>query len=434
MNTVLIYLIFVSVIAIVVIRFNKDYYSGIYISLFFLILLPETIGIKLSSSFPVLTISRTIILVVFYFWVNHKPKRPLKHLRYRNAILVLILTNTVTLLISSHFTVSLKSYLSLLLEHFLFYGILASSIYEREKISKSLVFIYSSIFLVAIIGIIERFTSFQLLKILPSYYYREYENVVYSSFPHPILLGIALAIGLMMTIYFLTSLHAPWSNKTYYIALFIIGSCLYFTFSRGPWLAAILGSLCFYFWGSRKVRKYTISMAIIALFFIIMNSGVYDTIYSLYSTTFDIDSLEGGSYYYRWELWRKAYNEISVDSIRALFGYGLEYHRYQDLSGGLSLSFRSSSFRSWDNDYATILLETGFVGLITYIVFYVSIFYTSLKCSFQFKRKNDNFPALCLSVITIVLFMMSNVNIFTQQIYYIFFAFVAFNTNYYDAV
>ena len=71
--------------------------------------------------------------------------------------------------------------------------------------------------------------------------------------------------------------------------------------------------------------------------------------------------------YGRFELWKKAYSEVTKSTERLLFGYGNGAHNIMVFQ---ALYFHNIylKFDSWDNHFAAVLLDTGYLGFLGFIL------------------------------------------------------------------
>jgi O-antigen ligase len=162
---------------------------------------------------------------------------------------------------------------------------------------------------------------------------------------------------------------------------------------------------------------------VVLLFF---REGVYQTIDNLYDSTFDVNTVKGSSYSYRTELWRVAFSKTGESATRFLFGFGEGAHELMDLSGSLSYDpDRIVSFKSWDNEYACILLEKGVVGLALYAIMNVYILVRMAKGAFQMEGRGRTL-ILSLAISNCVfLLTLTAVKMFSVQMIFLYWTNVA---------
>lgn len=427
------YLLVAGISLFLIHSFMRDYRSGAYRSLFLFYFIPQYLGISLGGKLPVLTAHRVILIILIIFWLRQR-KSTDRAIPLKGYIVLIVLLNTISLFLSVYFIPGFKKYLQFVVEGFIFYCIMASMLDSSENVKRAIRTLYSAIIACAILGFIERYSGIHPLNYIPIYdsEYLMIGNEVQSTFPHRIMFGIAMALGLIWSVYYLSSEETE--NKIRYLLLtFLIGSCLYFSVSRGPWMAGMIGVALMLIIGHSNIRKYILLIAIFPVAIMLIRPGVFETISGLYRSTVTSDAqddVKAVSYKYRNELWFQAYKHIRVSEKRLAFGFGLNYHTEADLFGDfITIENRRSAFSSWDNEFACFLLEGGFLGLAAYIIFYGIIIYHSVLNIFLSSNKERNLAAaVCVSLV-IVVFMMTNVKMFSPQILYIFYTMVAISEN-----
>ncbi len=426
-------LIIIALTALFLIRqFKYSFIKGASWTLFLLILVPQYTGIRITDTIPLFPAHRFYLLLLFYFCLINQSRISLDK-KLKVLIVLLLLTNLASLMLSTYKAPAFKGYLSLLIENMLVFIVVSSSIYRIEDIRHATRLIYNSLIIITIFCIIENSFGIKLLHVLPAYqnlYLEQKAN--YVTFPHPILLGTALAIGLVLSVLFMVrsynikrNIYVGWIN------IFLFGVGLYFSFSRGPWLAGMIGLSIMYLFAGFGSKKIIILLMMIPLAVFQINPGVQGTVADYYEKTMQIDSLEGSSFIYRFELLYIAIEQISMDIIRTCFGYGLDYHNNRTFYGEYkSIPGKMSYFRSWDNEFAALLLETGVVGLFIILLFYFRIIFLGIRNYRQsIEKHRANITAYIAGTI-IVIFMMTNVKMFSYQLLFLFYAMSAFSINY----
>ena len=159
---------------------------------------------------------------------------------------------------------------------------------------------------------------------------------------------------------------------------------------------------------------------------IYFREGMYKTIENLYESTFDVNTIKGSSYSYRSELWRVAISKIGESTTRLLFGFGDGSHEILNLSGSLSYDpYRIVSFKSWDNEYACILLERGVIGFSLYLIMNLYIFIRMVKSRIQLEGREKILIGSLLISNCIFLFTLTTVKMFSVQIVFLYWTNVA---------
>jgi hypothetical protein len=401
-------------------RLLTNYKQGVYWVIFLLVALSSHPIIITGGSLPNFNLQRLILLVFMIAAIKNKRLfKTNKKVPFRWILIMYAAVNVLPLVFSIDFVFSLKVYLSFTIEIALFYTILISSIDTRQEARLVALSSAGALLTVAVFALIERYLHFNPVDaFMPGYIRKiEYVNDILSTFPHRILFGTAMAMGWPMAIAF--SETGKKYRFLWRIGTWILLFACYFSFSRGPWLAAILaGSIMFIFASSRARLQNIIIVAIIAVG-LVSRPGIWNTIMSSAKDTSDVNTLKGMSYQYRWELWGVAWDKISRSGERILFGFGQGASELMPFDAVLSYTGETTKLWSWDNHYAATMLETGIVGLILlsglYTFFLVNIFKTR-----KFLNEEDNtVQASIVSAIMAMLFVMTNVAIFAPQLNYL---------------
>ncbi|MFC1888624.1 O-antigen ligase family protein [Thermodesulfobacteriota bacterium] len=252
-----------------------------------------------------------------------------------------------------------------------------------------------------------------------------YKNRVSSTYPHAILLGYAFSMIWPIIITFKDYAQSNLRKHLLFISFIMVCICLYFTESRGPWAGSLIGFFLLFTLGSNRYRKKLLLAVFLFLSVLIIRPQVTTTLSNLFHSTFDVNTLKGRSYNYRFELWYKAYDEISKSRLRLFFGYGDNSHHYLDLSGYEKATNRPSYFWSWDSEYAVILLERGILGLFAFCLLYIFVFFRTFKIYLRGSLLKKDLILSFLSGILVFLFMMTNVKVFSPQLFGLFWLIVA---------
>jgi hypothetical protein len=414
----------------VVVLFNSNYIKGLQWSLLFLIVLPQYIGIHFGGAFPVLTIHRIIVIISIIYWLSQKEVNKSK-VPLMGIFVLIVLANTVSLLQAPFFTDCLKKYLAFIIEGIVFFSILVTSLKNEADIKKTLRYIYMAIFITAVMGFFERYTGIKPILLFPSFESLAVGRGLLSTFSHPIMFGVAMAIGLIISVHYLSLMSKDISKTILWIGVLLMGSCLYFTVKRGAWLAAMIGLVSMFFLSSGRMKGKIALIILFPLMVVLINPGVLGTITDTYETTMDDSSLRGASFTYRFELWNVSYSEIKKSTERMAFGYGFNYHANVDFYREFELiEGRRSHFTSWDSEFATLLLENGIVGLFLHVVLYITMLWYLFKKIFVFRKQEPYFMPCIFSSVLAIVFMMTNVKMFSPQIMFIFYSMVAIGLNY----
>jgi len=415
------------------IQLRRDFTKGLALAVFFWVSMTTFVRIELPGSLPELTIHRLILGSVFCFWLLDKKKTKSRwHVPFLGYFVFWALANAVSLLSTEiDFVTSLKRYLDFVLETGLFYVVIASALREEEQSLRVLHAAVLGLSLVAILAIIEHYTAFNPVDRFIPGYVRDDQGVhdVNSTYQHRILLGTAMAMGLPLAFVPLWRTGGfRWSRSRIWLVVCLLAAGCYFSMSRGPWIGFGLTLLVLALGGSRRVRVSLLGVAAFVAITLIAKPGVLGTLTGFYEVTVDTDSHKGGTFLYRLELWKIAYEKISASSSRYLFGYGLGAGSEVELNW--ELSYRDSRHRnrrieSWDNHFAYTLFQSGMVGFAaTFALFFRGIY--SIYKTWRNVSLDAKDAVLCLLASALVyFFMMSNVLIFAKQLDYLFWSIVA---------
>ena len=429
------YICIFAILAAVYISFKRKYIKGVYVSLFFLILMPKNATIELGMALPSFTIHRMIMLVWFFMWCSNKSiDKEIRKIAFVKILITISILMGLSTLFSSEILISIKRYLYFLVETLLFFIMLQTSLKDAYHAKRILHVIAVSLLCVAVVGIVERFTGFNPSplfgeKTKTMYELTEfssiYDNDVQSTYQHRILFGIAMSISLFCYMFFMSIQRNMSSKIKYWIVFFIGASALYFSLSRGPWLACMLGLVFLFACNPRfAVSKFFIIIAIAAVI-TMSRPGILDTIHGLVESTLDMTTLKGSSFQWRFQVWEVASKQIvNAGPINTLIGFGPGSQMFNDFGCVEISSGHVVEMYSWDNEFAIILYEQGFLGLLLWLCLYLNIFATSMYKNIL-KKHYFSIAVFSLPVIFIFVFMKTNVSIFIPQLVYIEFSFIA---------
>lgn len=238
---------------------------------------------------------------------------------------------------------------------------------------------------------------------------------MFSTYPHRILFGAAMAIGSMLA---LTSVIEG-RRRIAWAVLPLLAAALYFSFSRGPWLAMIVCLAVVGLLVDRRFLKAGAVLALAAVVVFVARPGTWGTIQSLYHSTFDEQSIKGSSFQWRFLVLERSLESIlgASEPERALFGHGEGSHLYLEHVPVLMSTGHYGTFVSWDNEFAVLLYERGILGFLP-TLFIDGLFFLG---SLRFLRAHPGHPSgvAFLSIFLILVFMSTNVKMFAPQLVYL---------------
>jgi hypothetical protein len=399
---------------------HRGFEQVLPIAAFLLVLVPNESQIKLPGLFD-LTTQRLIVVVLLVLYLAigrvHKPagesSLPLRYLLVLQLVwLLLSAANSVV------FTISIKTVLSQLLDFYVVYYIFAKSITRVGTVNKVLYGFVLSVLVCSILGAVEAYSGWSVLAWFPPTVGR-FDGIgaltdrgirARATFAHPILYGGALAMAIPMALYLLTGAKTAARKVLLWSAVMLMFLNIYKTGSRGPWIA-LMSSLAILALLSRsKVRKYLVSIALLIVTVLVARPGVWESISNLYLLTLNSNSAQGESYEYRYDLYRTAWQELSRDPGRALWGYGPESFYYLGLKG--QFEGHLVPYESCDSSVVALLIETGYVGFLIAAAFLLMAAWRAFQ---SFLQMPPRYRPLCLMLfvnMTAFYFLMTNVAIF----------------------
>ena len=410
----------------------RDFQTGLALGTGLLVGLPDSL--RISAGFFELTIHRVIVIFIAYFWLSTPQAKTRDSARFLGGLVWVGITMFVSLALSTRMTSSLKDCLSYAIEICLFYVILATSLTDVDGLVRIVRCVCMAVLVGAIIATMEKYTNFNLQSMLTATGMNDDETGgIAANYSSRIMLGYAMAMGVPLWIVLVILARKKKERIMAWVGLLLVIASCYFSTSRGPWLGAIVAAVLLALLGSAKPRKILLVAAALAVLVMIIRPGVKDTISSLYRGTFDEDSVKGSSYRYRWILWHVAYAEITKSPVRVLFGYGglstegMVLTQYFPQEGASSI--RRLGYTSWDNHYASDLIEFGFVGLGARILLYLSILAAALVVWRRGHSEYKDLTSANLAACVVYLFAMTNVYIFSPQLKFQFWIMVATATS-----
>jgi O-antigen ligase len=395
----------IAVGALVAITLAKGFEGVLPFFAFLVIVLPGEAKIDFGDLFA-LTVTRGAIatLAVLYFaFANQHPKSarsdslPLKYL-----LILYLGWSMVSTVNSIVFTTSLKTVLDNALEFYLVYYILAKSVSRVETVHKILLASVGALVVCCIFGAVEHFTQWKVINLFPEVTHRLRAGVggrmgesgrITATFPHPILFGNALALGIPWALYLLGMAKTAAQKAYLWVATIMMAWNLYKTLSRGPWLALALSLFVLFIFSQGSLRKYLMVICLLTVAALIIRPGVLDTLRNTYIETRTPDSARGGAYQYRYDLMRLATQALAKDPTRAVWGFGPESFPSLGLEGEDSTTGKMEPFESCDSGFVEVMLDTGYVGLSLVVALFIRAALFSWK-GFKTVPRPANF--LCL--------------------------------------
>jgi len=339
---------------------------------FFLVLMPYESRLVIPGLFDLSTERVALLTLLVLFLVRGERvggSVPLKGLMFAHVSWVLCST-----FYSLSVMTSTKQLIAQVLEYYLLYYLLIKIIPDQQTIRKIVYAMILAMGLCCIFGLFEAYASWSILSIFPSNLWTTYDRAdplyiewgrglrIRSTFPHPILLGDALAMCIPLALYSLGVWKGRWHRLGLWLAIVLMCWGVYKTSSRGPWIATGFSCVLLFFLVQGRTRKYLGTIGLIALVVLLARPGIRETIVNIFQATLDSSSPVGTSYEYRGALWDAVTNAVGKEPLRFLLGYGLGTFRVLGLQ--ITFTHETSRWYTCDNMWAGFLYETGYVGLL----------------------------------------------------------------------
>jgi len=342
---------------------------------FFLVLMPLESRFVIPGLFDFNTMRVSLLTLLVLYITKGRPASSHEPLPLRRLMYLHIGWAICSALYSLSVATSAKQVLSQVLEYYLMYFLLVKIISEIETIYKIIYAMIMALAVCCLCALLESYAHWSILRIFPHNLWITYDGGidplyielgrglrVRSTFPHPILFGDALAMGIPLTLYLLSVWEKGRERFLLWMSLALMFWAIYKTSSRGPWIATGICLVLLFFTVRARVKKYLITIGVLALVVVLARPGIWQTINALYEASTDSTQPVGSSYLYRHALSDAVSNAVQKEPARALLGYGLGTFRQL----GLDITFLGQTQRWYtcDDNWSAFLYETGYVGLI----------------------------------------------------------------------
>lgn len=423
-----VYALLAIAVALIVVfrRLKHGFIEGLTLATTLLVALPTALRLELPGALPDLTAHRLILLLLLYFWFRRAPSERVPGFgAFIRPFRIWCLLGCVSLLFTSiSFSTSLKRFLDTICEFFLFYLLVSSSIRHEEDALSLLRGIWRGLLVVGLLAFVERYTGFNPVdRFLPSFARTEGTHAdVLSTYPHRILLGTAMAMAWPVALALLSSRAGGFRCRgwlTWSSVIVFMGAC-YFGMSRGPWLAAAIAFVGVIVLCTNALRSRLVWIMVLAIAGMMARPGVAESILGLVGSTTQEGSQKEGTFKYRLELWKIAWNAVSKSPLRTVIGYGPGAGMEMDVEWELSYRGTERKIESWDNHFAYDLLQSGILGLLSTVALVAAPLlglYRHQRMSHGWRR--DALAGIVCAILAFI-FMMTNVLIFAKQLHFLF--------------
>ncbi|MGZ5565711.1 MAG: O-antigen ligase family protein [Limisphaerales bacterium] len=417
---------------------RRDFDKGVAVAVFFLVLLPREVSIPLPGALPDLTGHRVVLLILL---LSALPRMRSVNMAPVSSIVMLLCLEGSCRLLSTFTAVdagaSIKAVIDYWIETVMFVVIMLSVLKERRTIQFVAWSSLSALVIIAALGTIEKYTGTNLVaEVIPDMV--KQSDGVSATFRHRILFGYAMAMGFPIALALRDTGERRWKRWLPTIGVLLLLAASYYSGSRGPWVGCALGGVVLAFTAGRSMRRKLTFLAVIGVLLLATRPGVYDTISSLWSQSFDENTVKGRSTDYRRLLWHIAYEELTKSVDHAVLGYGghstelLDVSAYFDVGAGGTTE--GLGHTSWDSQLASDFMQFGFLGFGVELLLYLAIFKVFHRACRNVRDGPDReFMGACSAAAAIFFWAMTTVAIFNPQLYFLFWVFVAIAARFYSA-
>ena len=394
-------------------------------------LLPGQLRIELPGSPMEITVHRVILVILLLRWIREPRLGAAPAVAGHTFVLGLLLGSR---LLSDVLSVtpgpSLKDLFTFAIETVVYFHLARFALASAATQLATVRAVTVALLIVAGIAFVERYAGVSLpLLVLANFKYCF--DGIQSTYPHRILLGYAMAMGTPLVLVLLDA-AAPARRRLWWLVLLALVAVCFLADSRGGWLGMVLAGTLSLAIGSRGTRLRCLALGALAAIILLLRPGIRETIVSRIVDTYATDTYKAVSYQYRWRLWQVAYSEIARSPQRTLFGYGglsteqmdlSEYFRSQE--GGTTGKI---GFTSWDNHYASDLIEFGFVGVGFELLLYAAFLIHVVRRWRTAPRSARPLIGAALVSSIVFMFARTNVFIFGEPLKFLFWTIVALGT------
>lgn len=408
---------------------NKEFL--LYYFIFLYPILPEYLAVSFSQSLPLMTASR-MLLIVMMIGVLLSGKislTTLKKTKYWKILLFFVICEGAVCIAHIQDIDSLKYYIGVILENFIFLIVITNFIDTRKKLNKCINVLVFAAGFVFLMGSLEPITKINLAStflntgsretILMSAYERFSSIRAAFSFGHSIALGVYCLAIMPFILYKINT-----TNKIIYYILFELGlCCMLMTMSRGVilvffgvFLLSLIRLRSNEVAGYYKVIAITLFSAVLVILAVpsiynIINDTILGSINALSSNV--TSSVSTG-------------NDDAVSSrLCQLTMIPQVFCKYPIFGGGAGYIFKNTVYvylekRSFiacsiDIEYLSMLINRGIVGLVAGLTTYLGIL---RRCWVAMRRAKENLlsKAFFLSFISIFLAYFTVAQLTTNKI------------------
>jgi O-antigen ligase len=368
------------------------------------------------------TIHRIVLILLLLGWLRDPALRGrVRGAPMRRLFTFWLAAGSLSLAGSMDPGVSVRRYLSFILEIYVLFLLLSTSIRTPAQALAIARSVFLGLAVVAVLAVLERNAGFNPLPWLNTSSSELVAHAdVISTMDHRILMGAGMAMGWPLGVGLLQVEGSRRRRTLTWVAVAMMLASCYWSTSRGPWLASVLVAATLLVLLPPRSRKPLLLLAVVAVIVLAAMPGVRDTLTKRAENTFAEDTLKHNTFMYRLELWRIAYAGISDSVWSFLFGNGPGAAGDSDFNWTLSYSGSDLEVWSWDNHYAALLYDTGMLGFLSFMALLATVFLYMLRLRSTAEGAQRTLLSCMIGSALVYAFMMSNVFIFAPQLTYVF--------------
>lgn len=353
----------------------KQFDRAVLVAIFFAPLLPVSIGFKPFDFLPLITGQRIILLSLYLVFIFRGlfQKIKLPHLSLFTQLILLLYIGS-SILTSFFSIVPLQSFYRVfanLFDNIGLFIIIASAAARQDGrlfARRALLSLWLSFTTLAILGLIEVATGFNILHYIPdaegevlATVYRLDMRRGQGLLPNPTALGIVIALGIVLTMLFITRQKKSIRRKWLWLIWIINLIALMGTLTRTAWAVALAGIVIWLFF-ARKNR-----MQLMLIIFIVLGAlivlGVEGKLYSIILDGMNISQqTETSTLFSRIQWIDIVWTNLNVNKTRLWLGFG--FGSVEQLTEQWTMAGFHAQMTS---DYLIRLAEGGILGLLSFI-------------------------------------------------------------------
>jgi O-antigen ligase len=351
---------------------------AVLLAVFFAPLVPPSIGLELSPSLPLITMQRVMLLSLYMalFFRIAAGQAVLRILHLSRAVWFALLVYLGASVASGLFTAfplrSLYRVLANLFDNIGLCVVIAiAAVTQRESsfARKAVSALWISFAVLALLGLIDTLTGFNLLYYLPSArgdtlapVYRLGIRRGQGFLPHSTALSIVAAQGAILTMLIITWYKKTVTRTGLWLTALIFISALIGSMTRTGWFVFLAGGMLWLFL-SRRIRLQLV-LVILSVLGLLALVGIGNILYVTVVSGFDISQQNEVSTLYSRVQWASiVWENVSAEKVRFLFGFG------PGSVGLLTTRWSYPGFRAQlTTEYLIRLAEGGLVGLFSFVV------------------------------------------------------------------